>query len=228
MRMMSLPMPRALRRLVRDTRGIALIEGAFTVPLLALAGFTGLELANMAVVNLRISNIALSVADNASRIASGSNLALPQIRESDINDVFAGAQVQSGRLDIGANGRIILSSLQVNDAGNGQTVRWQRCYGALELASAYQKQGDGATTTSVTGMGPPSARITATDGIPVMFVEVEYTYQPIVLPLRTFGWTRKVSYEAAVDVRDQRDTTQVYNPDNAVVMSNCGTVRRVP
>lgn len=200
---------RMIRRLVRNTRGVVIIEMAFAIPLLVLIGFAGLEMANLTLVNTQVSQIGLSVADNASRIASGSNLALPQVRESDINDVFAGVEKQAKDLKIGDNGRIILSSLERNPDG-GQMIKWQRCYGKMNVVSAYGTEGTGATGTSFKGMGPAGKEVTAAGGTAVMFVEVTYQYQPLL-----YGkWLgpRTIKSTAAFNVRETRDFTKVYGP----------------
>jgi Flp pilus assembly protein TadG len=210
---------RRLRDLRTSTRGVAMIEMAYTLPIMVLVGFGGLEIANLTLANTRISQIALSAADNAARIASGSNLATPQVREIDINEVFTGAQLQSGDLNLQANGRIILSSLQVNAEG-GQWIAWQRCYGNRpNSASSYGTAGMGATGTALTGMGPAGRQVQAAAGSAVMFVELVYTYQPLL-----YGqWlgTQTIRSTAAFTVREPRDLSQVYNPAPAATVSSC-------
>lgn len=197
------------RRLVRSTRAAVIIEMAFVIPLIVLIGCGGLEIANLTLVNTQISQIGLSVADNASRIASGSNLALPQVRETDINDVFAGVDKQAKDLKLNDNGRIILSSLERNTDG-GQTIKWQRCYGKMVVASAFGPEGTGATGTAFKGMGPVGKEVTAAGGTAVMFVEVTYQYQPLL-----YGkWLgpKTIRSTAAFNVRETRDFTKVYAP----------------
>lgn len=207
-----------LRRLHRDNRGLAMIETAFTMPTLIFAGLAGLEVANLMITHTRVSGIALSVADNASRIASGSNLALPQVREIDVNDVFTGAQLQGGNLNVQANGRIVLTSLETNSSG-GQWIHWQRCFGAKNWGSNYGTQGTGATGTAFPGMGPAGREVRSTLGSPVMFVEVFYEYQPFMFD----SWIgdKRIDYEAAFTVRDPRDTSNIFNPAPAATVNGC-------
>lgn len=208
---------RALR-LVRDSRATVMVEMAFTLPLLVFVGFGGIEIANLTLANTRISQIALSAADNASRIAYGSNLSLPRVREIDINEVFTGAEQQARGLGLRANGRIILSSLERNAQG-GQWIHWQRCYGAYAASSAYGVEGTGATGTSFPGMGPTGREVTASAGTAVMFVEVYYKYQPIAFS-KWLG-PRVIRTTAAFNIREGRDLTQVYNPSPAATKSTC-------
>lgn len=202
-----------------DTRGVAMIEMAFTLPIMVMIGFGGLEIAALTLANTRISQIALTAADNAARIASGSSLAQPQVREIDINEVFTGAQLQSGDLNLQANGRIILSSLEQNAQG-GQWIRWQRCFGNRpNSASSFGTAGTGATGTAFAGMGPAGRQVTAAAGSAVMFIEVVYTYQPLL-----YGqWlgTQTIRSTAAFTVREPRDFSQVYNPAPAATVSSC-------
>jgi hypothetical protein len=202
-----------------DDRGVVIIEMAYTLPFLLLLGFGGMEIANLTLANTRISQITLSASDNAARIASGSNLATPQVREVDINEVFTGAHLQSGDLNFQANGRMILSSLETNAEG-GQFIRWQRCFGnRTGSPSSYGVAGVGATGTAFPGMGPAGREVKAAAGSAVMFIEVYYTYQPLL-----FGsWLgpQTIRSTAAFTVRESRDLSQVYNPSPAAPVRNC-------
>lgn len=205
-------------RLAREDRATVIIEMAFTIPFLILVGFGGIEIANLTLTNTRISQIALSAADNASRIASGSNLSLPRVRELDINEVFTGAQEQSGDLDFRTNGRIILSSLERNAEG-GQWIHWQRCYGNLTASSTYGTQGTGITGTGFAGMGPAGQQVTASAGTAVMFVEVVYRYQPLLYG----AWLgpKTIRTTAAFNIREARDLSQVFNTAPTAAVSAC-------
>lgn len=203
---------------LRDKRATVIVEMAFTVPLLVLIGFGGLEMANLTLVNTRISQIALGTADNASRVAFGSNLSLPRIRELDINEVFTGAQEQARGLNFQAHGRIILSSLERNAEG-GQWIHWQRCYGNLAATSSFGVEGKGKTGTSFAGMGPAGQEVTASAGTAVMFVEIVYEYQP--LAYGKFLGPRTIRTTAAFNIREGRDLSQVYNPAPTATKSTC-------
>jgi hypothetical protein len=211
-----------LRRLLGrkgDDRGVVIIELAYTLPFLLLIGFGGMEIANLTLANTRISQLTLSAADNAARIASGSNLATPQIREVDINDIFTGAHLQSGDLNFQAHGRMILSSLQTN-ADGGQHIRWQRCFGNRPSSpSSYGVAGVGATGASFPGMGPTGREVKAPAGGAIMFVEVYYTYQPLLYG--SWMGPRTIRSTAAFTVRESRDLSQVYNPSPAAPVRSC-------
>ncbi len=202
-------MRRTIRHLAQSNRGSVMLEMAFSIPFLVLVGFGGLEIANLTLAHTRVSQLGLNTADNAARIAAGSNLTQPQVREVDINEVFAGAERQVAGLGFENNGRIILSSLQRNDDG-GQTIKWQRCFGNLEVASAYGVEGTGATGMDFPGMGPVGREVKAAAGTAIMFVEVTYEYQPLL-----FGaWLgpRTIRSSAAYNVREARDLSGVKAP----------------
>ena len=83
------------RRLRRDRSGLALLEFAFTAPIVLSIGMYGIENANLALANMRTSQAALNIADNASRLGFTTSSNIQQMREYDINDVVA--QVHTAR-----------------------------------------------------------------------------------------------------------------------------------
>ncbi|MES2095426.1 MAG: histidine kinase [Pseudomonadota bacterium] len=115
-------------RLARDKSGLALLEFAFGMPLVLMIGLYGLETANLALVNLKISQIALGLADNASRVGVLNATQIEQLREVDMNDVLQAARMQGASINLTTNGRITVSSLEADSAGT-QRIHWQRCIG---------------------------------------------------------------------------------------------------
>lgn len=202
----------------RARSAAVLIEFAFALPVLLLLGLGGLEMVNLTITHTRVSQIALTAADNASRIAFGSGLSLPRVREVDINEVFTGVQVQAGGMDFANHGRIIVSSLERNAQG-GQWIHWQRCYGSLPESSAYGPEGTGATGTGFAGMGPAGKELKALGGTAVMFVEIFYEYQPLVYA--SVVPNTRIRTTAAFNVREARDLVQVYNPTPTAPVSRC-------
>lgn len=201
-----------------------MIEFAYSLPILMALGGFGMEAANLASVNHQISQAALALADNMSRVGATSSLSTQQIRESDVNDGLTGVRRQTGPIQLTTRGRVILSSLQQNSSG-GQWIAWQRCAGMKVVSSSYGNQGTGATGTGFAGMGPATARVTAPPGSAVMFVEIVYDYPGLFgtmfLPART------IRYEASFVVRDERDLTGgpsnngIFNPTPAATASSC-------
>jgi hypothetical protein len=205
--------------LADDTSGVALTEFAFTAPIFLTLGLVGSDTVSYVIVHMRISQVALHVADNASRIGEQDVLTDRRIFERDINDLLTGAERYAKGLDLNANGRIILSSLEMNDEG-GQWIHWQRCKGQKDHDSQYGVEGDGEEGDEFPGMGEPGAEITASGADEaVMFVEVAYDYQPLG-PLSTLEG-KEITYTASFNVRDNRDLSQIH-PDNPVgVTASC-------
>jgi Flp pilus assembly protein TadG len=210
-----------IRNLRRDERGMAAIEFAMSLGAVVTLGVYGTEMSNLALVNLKVSQVALGLADNMSRVGLKSALAQQQLREADINDALVGAQVQGAAINLGTQGRITVSSIQQN-AQNGQWIKWQRCLGTKAGTgwdSSYGVQDQGNTGTSFTGMGPTGQEVTAPPGSAVIFVEINYDYKPVI----NFGLNtaRKITYVASLVVRDNRDLTQVYNPSPTATSMTC-------
>ncbi|MFC3173402.1 TadE/TadG family type IV pilus assembly protein [Novosphingobium bradum] len=211
---------RTARRLVADRAAISAVEFAMVAPLLMTVGLGTIELANMALVYTRVSQVAIQVADNASRAkqATGTNGAM--MREYDVNDAFAQVDLVYPGLQIYTNGRVILSSLEQN-SGGGQWIHWQRCRGLSTIGSSkYGTQGTGSSGTSFAGMGPTGTVVTADPASAIMFVEVYYRYKPIFF---TIGSTTSptIYRAAAMYVRDDRDLSQLYNPSPAATSNTC-------
>lgn len=187
---------RCLRRLWRDEGGVAFIEFAYAAPVFLVLVLVGLETANLALAHMRVSNIAMTVADNAGRTMSG-------VDEAHIYEVFAGAATIGEGIDFEANGRVVLSSIEENglNGGNeGQKITWQRCWGDLDVDPSYGVEGDGAADSSLPdGLGPEGNTIAALPDTAVMFAEVTYDYQPLV----GTGWFTppRIRYESAFNVR---------------------------
>ena len=204
---------RAVRRLLTARSGVAATEFAIALPFLLGAGLMGLEVANRAVAQMQVSQLASHIADNASRIGDTSTLQDRKIYEDDINDLFRGAQIQAGnRIDLYERGRVIISSLEVvPDTDDRQYIHWQRCMGEKNHVSSYGIEGDGLEG-GLPGMGPPGEEVWAFPDEAVIFVEIAYDYQSLVGT--TFGFDDEVHVTASYTVRDDRDLTQIYQRDN--------------
>lgn len=219
---MSCGLPRLFGRLRRDRSGIAAVEFALSAPIILTLFLSGAELTNYTIVKLRVSQIALHVADNGSRIGTDSLLTAPQISEAQINDLLVGANLQAGTLDLQHHGRIIVSSLEPManpNTGGLYKIHWQRCFGDKVYPSSYGDEG----ATNITGMGPAGQQVTAPDGSGVIYVEVAYDYQPLISSRLVPNTV--IHDVAAMTIRDDRDFdgnggTGVYNTES-VTTSTC-------
>jgi hypothetical protein len=214
-----------LRRLAGSRSGVAATEFALVLPFLLGAGLMGLEVANRALVQMQVSQLAAQIADNASRIGDTSTLQDRKIYERDLNDLFYGANVQGGdRLDLFAHGRVIVSSLEVvPDTEDQQYIHWQRCLGAKHHISSHGLEGDGFDEAGFPGMGPAGEEVVAFPDEAVIFVEIAYDYQSLVGEV--FGFADVVRATASFTVRDDRDLTQIYqrDPEQPDPVARCET-----
>jgi len=232
----------SLKRLIRNNRALALTEFALAFPVLLVTGGYGAELAHLALCHLSISQYALNLADNASRVGVVSSNGVSQLRETDINDVLQATKVQGVDLKLTTYGRITLSSLeyaaQDYDKMPLQRIHWQRCIG-LKSGLGYDSSFGKAKTTAgadapanwvassddqyagivSSGMGPAGSAVTAPTDSGVMFVEVNYDYQALFGTM--FLSPTKIHYIASFIVRDNRDFSQITNPYPTATASNC-------
>jgi len=212
-------LPSSVKRLLSDTSGLALLEFAFMLPIVIMMSLTGAELTNYITTKMRVSQIALQLADDAARMGSGSQLSAKTITETDINDLFTGAQLQSGEMDLNTNGRVILSDLEPTSSPNTAStykIGWRRCFG--QKTTYVRQYPTSSTTTGLTGIGPAGRQVTAQDNNATMFVEVYYVYKPLI-GLGKYAPTTTFTEIASMAVRDRRDLTQIYNTANDTVAS---------
>lgn len=199
------PKRRTLRSLVSDCSALALTEFAMALPILCTLCVAGVETANYVTTNMRLSQIALSVADNSGRIRD-------TIDETDVDSIMIGARLTGQSFDFGTNGRVILSMIEPNGqtgSNAGQQITWQRCFGVKNVASSYGVEGAGATNaTYAAGFGPTGNKIAATTGNGVMFAEVVYDYQavfPVANSMIVGLRGKTLRFTAAFPVRERDD-----------------------
>lgn len=223
-----------LAALRRDRTGLALIEFAYAGPILLFLALFGMETAHYAVTHLRLNQLTLNLADNASRVGSNSSLSTQQLREGDIDDIFKAVETHGAPVNLIANSRIILSSLE-RDSSGVQRLHWQRCLGSRTGATYESHYGralnaDGTTLTgnagpaAPNGMGETGSKVNApANNSGVMFVEINYRYTPL------FSWiasARDMRYTASFIVRDPRDFRRVYTT-TGVTASYCNYTTQV-
>jgi hypothetical protein len=196
---------RKIRCAIKDRSGLAAIEFAVSVPIILAMATMGIETANMATTNMKVSELAVSVADNASRLGQTDNSGVsPSVTEGDIDTIMFGALKQGSSIDFEENGRVILSSLERDAATGKQYIHWQRCRGNLDRQSKYGNEttDNGLNGDAIAGLGS-SGQIVANAGSAVMFVEVFYKYEGVFASLLTEDM--QFRQEAAFIIRDDRD-----------------------
>jgi len=206
-----------LRRFWRERRGVAMLEFALSLPVVLPVGLYAVELCNFGIAQLRLSQSTLALADNISRVGVDTTMATQQLREADINEVIEGLRQQARNLSLTANGRVTISSLETKNGA--QWIHWQRCVGVKSgpgYDSSFGVAGDGgASGSGFTGMGIGGSKVVAPNNAAVIFVEVNYDYQPLISSY--FMGSRKLQQTASFIVRDNRElSTGIVNPTPVV------------
>lgn len=204
-------MARFARALRRNRSGAVAVEFALGLPLIVTMMTYGAEAANTAYATQLVGDITVQTADSLARVRNS-------ISEADVTEALNGIKTLGSNINFSQNGRIIVSSVKpvLDGSGNltNQNIRWQRCMGALNQNSSYGVQGD---NVGVTGIGPTGRKIATTTDTEIIFVEVRYTYQPLISN-RMFG-ARTITSIAALTVRDRTANDLV----NSGTASSCST-----
>jgi hypothetical protein len=241
----KLPFTRAKRSVAefcRNSGGAIVVEFAYTFPVVLALGMYGVDVANLALTNLKLNQIALNLADNSSRTGGSAGGSKQQMRVIDVVDVFEAAKIQGASINLEANSRITLTSLEKDSTGT-QRIHWQRCFGQRtdeSYKSHYGRvantDGNAETTTVVanyqyrgvaaaSGIGDTGSKVNApVNDSGVMFVEINYRYTPI------FSWVSSpadLRFVASYIVRDARDFSQLFNSTGSN-LHLCGYSRTAP
>jgi Flp pilus assembly pilin Flp len=236
---LSSPQRRTLRELRKNESGVALIEFALGLPIMMTLLVSGTEITNYSIVTTQVSQLALQVADNASRIGEGLPLNKKEITETQINDLLMGAGIHAGRLDIYGTyqeysngvpttkprGRIIISSSEMMAKAlpsdpDKYEIKWQRCSGAAITYASHFGIVTKPSGTNMNGIGPVGRQVKAPSGVPILFSEVHYRYNPLFLSANALMGYRDIDVIGAMMVRDDRDVASIKNTAGAPV-SGC-------
>jgi hypothetical protein len=230
------------QQLAKNQSGLALVEFAVSLPFFMALTIGGFETVNYAFTVMKVDQLTINTADGAARIGQGEPLALKQITERDINDVFAGTIREgesillggeheykdpgTGEVSLRGNARIYLSSVEpvagFQAADPKYRIRWQRCVGKAGYFPA--QYGTPATATSVDYIGPADAKTRGLSDTAVMFVETHYRYRPIILNGFSKMTERDITRTSAMIVRERRDYAggdQGVYPATGVTASTC-------
>jgi Flp pilus assembly protein TadG len=147
----------------RDARGVAAIEFALIIPILALLLIGCFEVPQFVLLYQKIARTSSGVAD---LVAQADN----PMTTNQITDIFISAQNMMQPYDLLNNGAVIVSSIN-NPSNTGVAITWQARMGADTTAS---KLGVATTTNPPlpAGIGPDSNE-------EVIAAEVYYNYTPI-------------------------------------------------
>jgi hypothetical protein len=196
---------RCLRNLACDTEGVSVLEFALVLPLFMTLGMYGAEIAWLNAASLEVSQVAVSMADNASRIGQTDNSGVtPTVSSDDVESVLTGALEEGDTINLEDNGRVILSSLEGHPVTGKQYLHWQQCKGKSKKQSSHGKPDTtGSLLSSVlNGVLIGGKTITAPSGSAVMVAEVWYEYKGLFGNL--FVKDIVLHEEAVVIARDDR------------------------
>lgn len=207
------------RKLARDKSGVAVIELAYSLPILIALGVTGAETAYYVQMQQQVSQIALAAADNASRVGEASALQTRRVYEADINDIFLGIPKQFAADGFYNNARVIISSIEYDDEDN-VFVHWQRCQGSKDFDSEIGPEGTGLGTDDLAdGIDTGSAVVFPVPDSALIVAEVSYDYQSLfgVSPFTT----KVIKAKGVFAVRDTRDLSGLYNRSGEDPVASC-------
>ena len=138
--LVPVPRPAAVGR---DTSGVAPLEFALVLPFLLAHGLTGAELTNYIITKMRDQPDRAAPGRQRRADRVGHQLRSRDLRERHQRPVHRG-QLQAGELDLYANGRVIIISLEPRPPTRRQVQdRWQRCKGPRPRCLELRHAGDG-------------------------------------------------------------------------------------
>lgn len=195
-----------LERLLNRQDGVSTIEFALVVPVFMILGMYGAEIAWLNAASMEASQVALALADNASRLGQTDNSGVtPTITSNDVQSVLTGALEEGSDIGLAENGRVILSSLEVHPVTGKQYIHWQKCMGQGKQASAHGKPDTTGSALSAiaSGISLGGKKVTSSSNSAVMVAEVWYEYNGLFGTM--FVQPITIHEQAAIIVRDDRN-----------------------
>lgn len=153
-----------LRRFGKDERGVAAIEFALVLPIMALLLLGCFEVPRFVMIYQKIARTSSGVADLVAQ-------ADDPITNDQMTDVFSASKMMMQPYDVVANGAVIVSSINNPTGGTGVKITWQSRNGTVTTLSKLGVQG--ATPTNV-----PAGLTPALDE-ELLTAEVYFNYTPI-------------------------------------------------
>ncbi len=210
-----------LRQMLRDRTAVSVTEFALVLPLFMTLGMYGVEIAWMNAAAMEVSQVAIALADNASRLGQTDNSGVtPTITGADVASVLTGSKQEGKSIGLDENGRVILSSLESHPVTGKQYIHWQQCMGNLKKNSNFGKPDvtGNALAKVASGLAMGNTKITAPAGSSVMVAEVWYTHKGLFGTM--FIQPITMHEQAAMIVRDNRNVGPGLS--NAQAKTSCG------
>lgn len=154
---------RFVRRLAGNSRGGAMVEAAFVVPIIIMLLLAGFEIARLTLLHQKLDRAASAMADLVSQSED--------LNQAQLNDMFNSIVHVMEPFEFGAKGLVIVSSIG-RDGSNPTTMFWQQSGGGTMSA----------TSQVGTAGNPPSlpAGFTVRPGEGLIVAEIYYDYSPYI------------------------------------------------
>jgi Flp pilus assembly protein TadG len=176
-RLDSLQVGTKLRRLLADSRGIAVVEFAFLLPFLLTLFVSTVELGRYLLLTLKLNHAATTVADLATRER--------ELSVATLDNLFQSVQHITNPFEFGPLGVVIVSGVS-EDGGGVRTVSWQqRGAGSLNAGSEVGLPGELPTLPQDFVVGANQTIVVA---------EVFYRYEDWLFGVISDRVIRQVSY----------------------------------
>jgi hypothetical protein len=209
---------RLLHSLLVERDAVSTTEFALVVPLFMVLGMYGAEIAWLNAASMEASQVALALADNASRLGQTDNSGVtPTITTADVESVLRGALEEGSDIGLGDNGRVILSSVEIHPVTGKNYIHWQQCLGSKRHPSSNGKPDEtGSALAKVApGITIGGKTITSPNKSAVMLAEVWYEYHGLFGTM--FVKPIIIHEQAAIIARDDRNVGPGLSGNNSKI-----------
>jgi Flp pilus assembly protein TadG len=166
-----------IRRLGRNTKGSIFVETAFALPVLIFLVMSSIEIGNYLLLNQKLQNAAMSMADLAARDET--------LSVGQLDDMFSAINFIVEPFDFGASGAAIVTGVSAV-VDNVPLVYWQRTGGGA--ISASSQVGTVGAAANIDSNLPVRADET------IIVAEIFYDYEPFFGLLIDPARVRHVAY----------------------------------
>ncbi len=153
-----------LRRFIRGSEGVAIVDFALVVPILVLLLLGSMEVGRYVLLNQKLSRVAISSSDLVSRAKHAVT--------ADINQVFAAAEYSMRPFDLGVDGIVFITSVSTDDTlPVSPTISWQMSGGGTGTFTS-------AVGTTIGASANLPAGFAMEENQNIIIAEVFFSYQP--------------------------------------------------
>ena len=146
--------------------GNVAVEFALALPVLMLLMLGSVEMARFVILHQKVDRVAVTTSDLVARAET--------IKESELTDIFAAAELVAQPFDLPNLGVVIVSAV-TNDDGSGAKIAWQRSGGGSASHSSQIGTEGGAASLG--------ADFEVREGETAIIAEVFYEFEPFLSEL---------------------------------------------